>query len=48
MKRTSKKVKKHAKAPETPSGEGYVDPVEAVRERVERAVSIGSPLLYPF
>jgi hypothetical protein len=48
VKRTSKKSHKESEVSERRGDDEYIDPAEAVRERVERAVNIGSPLLYPF
>ena len=31
-----------------PDAEGYIDPAEQVRRRIDKSVDIGSPLLYPF
>ena len=31
-----------------PGREGYIDPAEQVRRRVDKSIDIGSPLLYPF
>ena len=45
----SRKSKNKAAKSDAPiDHEGYVDPAEQVRRRVDKSVSIGSPLLYPF